>query len=213
VSVKGASMENLTYFWDIDRSILDSLPFGERVEWLRQRVDRTLLQPIAILEKAHTSAFVWMAITELVCAGIEALAGFYGDGRHDDGMPTDTTPFCRFVRAFMHDDFNRVEDNAKGERWTYCQHLQKYFRDGLAHGFSIEWGGLLKAGENGSEGYLRPAPDGRGIAICPCLLLEDFRHAIEMYFDKLTREGKNSLMGQNFCRRFRGILEQRSHIR
>jgi hypothetical protein len=90
--MNGAIMADLTYFWDIDRPVLKALLFAGRVDWLRKRIDKTLLQPIAILEKAHTDAFVWLAITELVCAGIQALGGFLGDSQFGQG-----TPFCRFV--------------------------------------------------------------------------------------------------------------------
>jgi hypothetical protein len=203
-----------TLFWDLDRDKLSGLSFSGRLRWLRERIDLVLLKPIDVIVSAEEQVYAWMAVTELVCAGIDALAGFYGDGRHGADVRADVSPFCRFVDAFMSDDFSsRKAPDAKDKEWTYCQHLQKYFRDGLTHGFAIEWGGLKHAGENGLAGYLRPASDGRGIAICPRSLLEDFRHAVEIYFDKLVREGKDSLIGQNFSKRFDGILEQRSHRR
>jgi len=60
-------------FWDRDRTALKTLSFPERVMWLEKRVDETLLKPLKALEKIESDTFVWLAITELVCAGIESL--------------------------------------------------------------------------------------------------------------------------------------------
>jgi hypothetical protein len=90
-----------------------------------------------VLEQAEHAVFTWLAITELVCAGIEALGGFYGNGQHRGEKP-----FCKFVYAFMHSGFGKVAAGSDGKPRTYCQHLQDYFRHGLDHGFSIEWGGI-----------------------------------------------------------------------
>ncbi len=125
--------DGLTYFWDLDRATLPGLSFAERVEWLRRRIDHTLLRPIAILEANHTNAYVWLAITELVCAGIEALGGFLGNRLFGQA-----SSFCRFVQNFMHSDFSRLAPDKNGSSAAYCEHLEKYFRNGLDHGFAIE---------------------------------------------------------------------------
>jgi hypothetical protein len=205
--------EEFSLFWDIDRIKLKVLPFTGRVEWLQKRVEQVLLNPLKVLEKAETNAFVWLATTELVCAGIESLAGFYGDGRHGPDPHPNLRPFCRFVYKFMSSNFALRAQSANGESWTYCQHLQEYFRGGLDHGFAIEWGGLWHDGEDGTRGYLRPASDGKGIAIDPRKLLTDFCQAVDGYFSKLLREGENSITGENFQNRFNRILEHRSRIR
>jgi hypothetical protein len=55
---------------------------------------------------------------------------------------------------FMHRDFSEVALNKTGQTRTYCEHLQAYFRNGLDHGFTIEWGGIWKADEPGfGAGY------------------------------------------------------------
>jgi hypothetical protein len=197
-------MAELTYFWDIDRPVLAGLSFPGRVEWLRQRIDRTLLQPLGLLEKAHTSLFVWLASTELICAGIQALGGFLGNTQFGEA-----TPFCRFVHNFMHSDFSKCALDKDNSRITYCEHLQKYFRNGLDHGFVINWGGLWKANEPGfGGGYLRPNKDGNGIAVCPEMLLSDFRRAVGLYFDRLLSDGEQSVIGKNFTKRFESIMKQ-----
>jgi len=171
---------NFTLFWDLDRDRLAELPFAGRVVWLRARITETLLNPLAVLENADGAAFVWLATTELVCAGIEALGGFYGGGK--DGR---NTPFCRFVDAFMHGDFSKRALDRNGKERSYCEHLQEYFRNGLDHGFAVEWGRLWKADDPSAPGYLRPNPSGEGIAVCPYMLLADFREAVERYFERL----------------------------
>src|SRR5712692_7302948 len=115
-------IEGVTFslFWDVDRDKLRSLSFLGRVEWLRKRIEEILLKPLKALENVERETFVWLAATELVCAGIEALAGFYGDGRHGIDPQTESS-FCRFVHAFMHSNFSRKAQSADGEAWTYCQ--------------------------------------------------------------------------------------------
>jgi hypothetical protein len=198
--------QEFTLFWDRDRQKLRTLSYEGCVEWLRRRINAILLKPLQVLKDRERDAFVWLAATELVCAGIEALSGFYGNGRHG----TAKSSFCRFVHAFMHSDFSLKTKNIDGDNWTYCEHLRAYFRSGLDHGFSIEWGGLWHDGEDGTHGYLRPAGDGEGIAICPRQLLADFSIATDRYFERLLQDGKNSVIGQNFQSRFRAILGQRS---
>lgn len=200
-------------FWDIDRANLKRLSFSGRVEWLQKRIEEVLLKPLKALEQVEGETLVWLAVTELVCAGIEALAGFYGDGRYSPDQHASLKPFCRFVYVFMHSDFSRKAQSASGETWTYCQHLQEYFRGGLDHGFAIEWGGLWHDGDNGMVGYLRPVNDGKGIAVDPRVLLNDFRQAVDAYFKQLLRDGENSIIGENFQKRFDRILEHRGRIR
>ncbi len=203
-----------TFLLDIDRPYLSGLSFAGRTEWLEQRIQLTLLTPIDVLVESQQKPFPWLATTALVCDGIEALSGFFGDGRHGIGSASGTSPFCRFVHGFMHSNFSRELPNARGELWTYCQHLQEYFRNGLGHGFSVEWGGLWYSDDpNQQRGYLRPAQNVRGIAICPRTLIEDFRSAVKLYFSKLRNDGENSLVGQNFQDRFNAILKQRGKIR
>jgi hypothetical protein len=188
-------------FWDMDRPKLATLSFLGRVQWLHMRTIEILLKPLEVLKNNENEALVWIAGTELICAGIQSLATFYGNGAHGVG-----TPFCRFVHSFMHGDFSKTEKDKNGDLKTYCWHLQEYFRNPLDHGFAIEWGGIWNNGENGMAGYLRACNDGKGIAIDPKLLLDDFCRAVAAYFEKLAKEGENSLMGENFQGRFNAIL-------
>ena len=121
--------KEFTLFWEFDRDALATLPCNGTVQWLRERTTVTLLEPLALLTQGADAVFVWLASTELVCAGIEALGGFYGNGRLGKG-----TSFCRFVESFMHSDFSRQAHDHRGKSITYCEHLQKYFRSGLTLG-------------------------------------------------------------------------------
>ena len=198
-----------TLFWDMDRGALASLSFDGRTKWLHARINEVLLKPLSRLEDVYSEdLFVWLVITDLVCAGIEAMGGFFGNRKHGPG-----TNFCRFVSRFMHCDFTeKTASNEVGQDVSYCNHLQTYFRGGLAHGFKIEWGGLWMANDPicPEKGYLRRAPDGKGIAVCPRMLLDDFRQALAAYFQRLADEGENSTIGQNFAERFEAIREHRS---
>jgi hypothetical protein len=196
--------EEFTLFWDLDRDKLAAVSFLGRAAWLRARITMVLLVPLDALEKAGGSASSWLATTELVCAGIVALGQFYGGGKNGRN-----TPFCRFVDAFMHGDFSKRALDHNGNARSYCEHLQQYFRNGLDHGFAVEWGRLWMANEPDASGYLRPNPSGDGIAVCPQMLLEDFREAVDKYFARLLREGENSLMGRSFGERFENIRTQK----
>jgi len=195
-----------TLFWDLDRDRLAQAPFNERVAWLRARITQTLLEPLDVLAKAEGSVFVWLATTELICAGIEALGGLCG-GSEKKGRQTS---FCRFVDDFMHGDFSKTALDHSGKARSYCEHLQEYFRNGLDHGFAVEWGRLWIADDPTAPGYLRRSPSGDGIAVCPQRLLEDFREAVDKYFKRLLSEGVTSMMGQRFSDRFELIRTQKS---
>ena len=69
---------DFSFFWDLDRTKLKTLPFFGCVEWLQNRVDQVLVKPLDALAILEGNTMVWLAVTELVCAGIESLAGFYG---------------------------------------------------------------------------------------------------------------------------------------
>src|SRR5262245_9151143 len=194
---------SFTLFWELDRESLSRLSFLGRVEWLQLRTHKTLLDPLAMLEQQNGSAFVWLAVTELVCAGIEALGGFHGgkkNGSHSS--------FCNFVNSFMRSDFKREAPDLSGQPRTYCWHLQEYFRNGLDDTLGVRYGMLWLSTESDLEGYLRPDPGGVGIAVCPQMLLDDFRHAVDSYFAKLSREGPESLIGINFHRGFERVRKQ-----
>jgi hypothetical protein len=188
---------NFSLWWDIDRQELKNLDFSGRVEWLENRTERVLIDPLNELANLTNKAFVWMAVTELVCAGINSLAYFCGGS------------FCQFVDKFMDKDFSKVAKNKEGEDQSYCEHLWKYFRNCLDHGFYIEWGGIWHHDEGGTQGYLRPTADNEGIAIDPRTLLKDFCEAKNKYFAELKQEGENSKIGKKFTKAFEAILKRK----
>jgi len=196
--------KNFTLFWDFDRDALRDLNFVGRIEWLRLRVNETLLRPISLLEMHIGEAFVYLAVVELVCAGIESLSDFYGNGNHGKG-----SQFCRFVYKFMSSDYEGEALDNEGRSISFCEHLRKYFRNGLDHGFSIQWGGLWHADEPDlTPGYLRHNKKNEGIAVCPKAFVKDFQNAVELYFQQLSKEGEHSVIGRNFTKRFKSILNQ-----
>ncbi len=52
-------------------------------------------------------------------------------------MGSGASSFHAFVTDFMHADFNKRVHNT-----TYAKLLHDHFRNGLAHGFTIKWGGF-----------------------------------------------------------------------
>jgi hypothetical protein len=194
-----------TFFWDFDRVNLRKLSFSGRVEWLQLRTHEVVLKPLSLLRDEADEAYVYLAAVELACAGIEGLASFLGKGRNGK-----KSAFCHFVSSFMHSDFQKEALDHEGKQITYCEHLKRYFRNSLDHSFAIVWGGLWHANDpKWPGGYLRPNINNEGIAICPLHFLDDLDKAVPRYFETLENDGLTSVMGQNFTKRFEGILNQR----
>jgi hypothetical protein len=92
-------------------------------------------------------------------------------------MGTGASSFNAFVTDFMHADFKK-----QVHKTTYAKLLHDHFRNGLAHGFTIKWGGF----ENTST-YFRINSVGSTtmLVIDPGLLYLDFAGGASDFVAKL----------------------------
>ena len=181
----------------VDKSLLKALNFGDKIIFLKARAILIFLDPleeILYLERENALAkFHLLNVMTIVCCAIEGF-GHYLTG--EVGMGTATPAFKKFVKTFMNADFQKVYD---GE--TYSDILWKYFRNGLAHGFVIEKGGI----ERKLPGYFNVDPQ-IGLEIDIDYFVSDFKKAFEAFFGKLQTEGDNSKLGNNFKKVFQKRL-------
>jgi hypothetical protein len=181
----------------VDKSLLKALSFDDKITYLRARAILIFLDPleeILYLEKENALAkFHLLNLMTIICCAIEGL-GHYLTGKV--GFRTARPAFEKFVKEFMNPDFQKVH-NGK----TYSRILWEYFRNGLAHGFVIEKGGI----ERKLSGYFNVDPK-IGLEIDVDLFVSDFKKGFEDFFKKLQSEGDNSGLGNNFKKIFQKRL-------
>lgn len=181
----------------VDKSLLEALSFNDKITYLKARAILIFLDPleeILYLEKENALAkFHLLNVMTIICCAIEGL-GHYLTGKV--GIGTAKTAFEKFVKDFMNPDFQKVHDGK-----TYSLILWEYFRNGLAHGFVIEKGGI----ERKLSGYFNVNPQ-IGLEIDIDYFVSDFKKAFEDFFKKLQSEGDNSKLGKHFKKVFQKRL-------
>lgn len=183
-------MRNLAFYKYSD--VLSKLKTaGEKISWIEGRINQVLIHPLEELRK------VWqenkeiqclnLGIMTLLCSGIEALSNFYLQ-IGDSGKK-----FKKFVENYMNAEFRMKDPSGK----KYSSFLWDDFRCGLAHGFSIEKGGILEE----TNRYIR-FDDKKGLGIDLWFFFEDFKHAVATFMNDVRKASKNSMLRNNFLARF-----------
>ena len=182
----------LTFYSDIDD--LNSMSPKEKVDWLRQRFEKVVIEPLREVERLgrHNPA-IWvlnLGVVTIICAAIEALGSFYETDKKD------REAFPDFVHKFMHSQYRR---HVTGSKKTYGHVLYEQFRCGLAHGLTIE----------GHEIATRPRQylhdDSGCVSIDLWSLFEDMRRAFARY---LTKVHTDKAIRACFLRRFDKLVIQ-----
>lgn len=199
---------HFTGFAGLDRQNLLRLNYAGRVEWLKHRIELVFMRPFKKMVALEHECYVWLCVTNLLCAAVEALADFEFGG---SGMER----FSRFVEKYFDPEFQaralrldepRPKPTAAA---TPAEHLYRYFRCGLAHSFCIEWGGLLHR-EDGAPAYLferEPMGDGRhSLGIVPRELVADFLRAVEKFFQTAKSWQAGSAEANRFDQQFAEIF-------
>lgn len=174
-------MTTLTGWIDYDRPQLPQLNPLERVDYFEKRVRRSVVNPLRrildteIEPTPDSSALLIFGVS--TCCAIEALGKFLNGGRGNN-----SDRFYAFLHKYMNTDYQsqRLGTTPFGEI------LWKYFRNGLAHGFTICHGGF-----EGPEGTPYFTVKGSMLMICPTELYRDFVRGFEQYLSDL-RETKGS---------------------
>lgn len=186
---------------------LATLPFNERVKYLEARAKLIVLEPLEELlhleNSQLTRKYHLLNIVTLVCCGIEALGHYLLPERRRRGKKRTTTKpreyFKEFVKVFMNSEFQR--NSAKADE-TYSDYVYDYFRNGLAHGFCIQRGGI----ERKQKRYFDYDSGRNRLIMDVDFLIDDFKQAFVKFFQTLQSEGENGSYGKTFEKRFKKIL-------
>lgn len=167
----------------------------EKISWFDGRVNQVLIKPIDELRhiwKANKNIqCLNLGIMTLLCSGIEALGNFYLQ-TGESGKK-----FRKFVEHYMTLEFREKDLSGK----KYSTHLWDHFRCGLAHGFTIERGGILED----TDRYIR-FDDTRGLGIDLWYFFDDFKRAFKKYISELRSSKENSFIRKNFLSKFNELF-------
>lgn len=176
--MKRADFQKLQFLVDYDRAQLPFLTSAQRVEYFRRRANKFVLRPLdQILHQvrgATKRSSAVLCFGTCVCSAIEAFGRFH-TGKV--GWGTGAHSFRAFVTDFMHSDFAK---RLHGK--SYATLLHNHFRNGLAHGFTIKWGGLEFSPAYFQVKRLGPATV---LEIDPGRLYHDFAHGVSDFLAKL----------------------------
>lgn len=195
-------------FWDDDSRFLTSLGYEDRLEWLEFRFTAVLRGPLNLLVSLEGREYIWFAAVQLICSGIEGLAGFEFEGN-------DTKRFEQFADSYLDRSVwrNRALYIPKpGGRAQAPQspawHLYTYFRSGLSHNLRIKHGALLHK-EDGGPDYADVRDIGsktKALCIAPRALYRDFVSGTNRFFQAMQVAGTQKQ--SNFMRTFDTCLTE-----
>jgi mannosyltransferase OCH1-like enzyme len=118
---------------------------------------------------------------------------------YNGGQGTKHAQFKAFIDKFMNSQFSTctIQD------MTYEKVLWKYFRNGLAHGFTICHGGF----EHQATYFATKSTADRHILIIdPKSFLDDFLNGINEYLNALNKSSYGETIAQNFQKIFKDVF-------
>jgi len=141
-----------TLFYDYDKKILKNLSTDGKIDWLRYRFESFFLRPLEKIFDQDSDVFkalnndagdqyvpdfytFMIAAFSVLLNGIEALGSFLiENGENKDRFRT-------FIQKYMHEWDIQISklDCPHKAMWLI---LWKYYRNGIAHGFRVEYGGI-----------------------------------------------------------------------
>lgn len=182
-------------FLDENRGRFRYLRFDDKVDWIRARVQLILIDPCREALKEAETNYLGLVAATAICAGISAAGSFmHGDLEQWRGKKVrDSDRFKRFIKTYM----TGPKEQMPKKLWAVW--LYSKVRCGLAHGFTIEEGGIDVA----LDQYVRRQQNGPQMN--PNRLLEDFDAAWGTYLDHVRARGPRSALGRRFRERFDSI--------
>src|SRR5262249_52131949 len=185
-------------FPGFDAVNLPLLSYAGRLRWLQFRFELVFLTPFdALLRVDSADCYVWLCVVSLLSAATQALSSFVYRGN-------DRARFIRFVTEYFPSaafDQNLALHDPRPDRdpaHTSAEHFYKFFRNGLAHSFCIEWGGLQHREEAGEIGptYLFEARQGpndeTSLGVVPRELVQDFLAGVQKAFNSIEGFGEDT---------------------
>lgn len=179
---------------EYDRANLKKISYKGQVEWFQARVDLVLINPLVVLEDDtyrkiihKNKGDILLCFGTLICNGIEALGSFLHGKASYKG-------FRKFVLTYMDNRWR----TSRPDGVPYWKALREDFRNGLAHGFTVDKGGF-----EASTNYFEMKP--YGLEIDEKLLFQDFKQGYEKYTNDLLSASPMMPLRLNFQKRFKEI--------
>lgn len=180
---------------EYDRVNLARINYEGKVYWFKARVDLVLIKPLEVLtedsireEFKKNGGDILLCYGTLICNGIEALGSFY-KGRAS----------YKSFRAFVLNYMDTRWQNRRADGVPYWKALRDDFRNGLAHGFTVDKGGF-----EASQNYFEMRPI--GLEIDEKMFFNDFKKGYERFINDLIGASPISPSRLNFEKRFKEIF-------
>lgn len=180
---------DFTLYYDYDQlrdRKLSRLTDDGKIEWFRRRMDFVSLEPLRALYGGRTPAYralnstapddlparsFVIATFSVLLNGIEALGSFLTSSRANQ------VRFCTFVEKYMQRWDQSIPNSPYGPLADMKKVLWKHFRNGIAHGFCVQGGGI----DNEADRVGWQVVDGR-LQIGPHAFFRDFTQGVDSFF-------------------------------
>ena len=215
-----AQIEGLdcTLYFDYDQlqhGKLSRLTDDGKIKWFRRRMEFVFLEPLTCLYSGKTPAYRALNSTKpndlparsfviatfsLLLNGIEALGSFLtpiGSTKRDN--------FYAFVTKYM-DTWDVLVANSPYSTADLKEILWRHFRNGIAHGFCIEHGGIDNEADTVQGGWRVVTDTGPSgsmtshLDIGPNAFFQDFLAGVDSFFRDVRTVHRAS-----FLQRFRSV--------
>jgi hypothetical protein len=194
-----------------DANNLRHLDYPGRVAWFKFRFELVFATPFQrLLTLEDPDCYIWICAMSLIGSAVTSLADFAGRG-------SDPDKFARFVNRYLptfsqsafhlHDPLGTPNSQAVSP----AEQLYRYFRNGLAHNFCIQWGGLQHREQVGALGfgYLFETVQGTngetGLGIVPREFAADFQAGCTRFITELETAPLGSDTQRSFDRTFERV--------
>lgn len=194
-----------------DAGNLRQLNYIGRVAWFKFRFELVFGTPFQrLLTLESPDCYIWICAMSLIGSAVTSLADFLGRG-------SDPEKFARFMDRYfpvftqagfqLHDP----QGTRSSQALSASEQFYRYFRNGLAHDFCIQWGGLQHREEIGHVGYsylfeTRQGVNGEtGLGIVPREFVTDFAAGCTRFITDLDAAAPGSDTRRSFDRTFERV--------
>lgn len=195
-----------------DAVALHHLNYDGRVAWFKFRFELVFLAPFTrLVAQERADCYIWLCVMNLAGAAISSFADFMSRG-------DDQSKFVAFVDLYMptfaQAGFVLHDPTANGRNrpaQSAAAQFYRFFRNGLAHDFCIQWGGLQHREEvnNIGHGYLFETAQGQpgehGLGVVPREFVTDFQAGCTRFIAELERAPVGSVLRASFDRTFQRV--------
>lgn len=195
--------QDFTLYYDYDRQNLSCLDADGKVEWFKRRMEFVFLEPLKALYGGKTPAYRALNSTKsgdlparsfviptfsVLLNGIEALGSFLTTSSKNHAR------FYAFIETYMKAWDRSLPNSPYPDLHNVKEILWEHFRNGIAHGFRIEGGGLGNEANSVTDGW--QVVDGR-FQIGPHRFFSDFLVGVGTFFKDVKAARR-----AHFLRRF-----------